>query len=243
MWEWLRRDPDYVAWHVRASAATRGAATDGTGPGDDPVQWGIHFCRTAGGRGPGRADHLACRYDPGTVRVIALPGGDDDPDAIDPAGLAPWLTVVRDDRGEHAVLSDGWHHIRIDVEQGSLAAGGAVVLHYQLKGVASAVPKLPPLRRLVDLCRTRQFARSLYPRDPRVERWLLALRVHDAMRAGASQSEMARVLFGDDPSGDGAGRRSDSLRSRVRRLVAEARRLAGGGYRVLMKRGDMGGPE
>lgn len=35
MWEWLRRDPDYVAWHARASSVTRGSA--------DPLAWGLHF--------------------------------------------------------------------------------------------------------------------------------------------------------------------------------------------------------
>jgi len=35
MWEWLRRDPDYVAWHARASAVTRGHA--------NPLPWGLHF--------------------------------------------------------------------------------------------------------------------------------------------------------------------------------------------------------
>ena len=39
MWEWLRRDPDYIAWQARASTATRGAAPAHY----DPVQWGLHF--------------------------------------------------------------------------------------------------------------------------------------------------------------------------------------------------------
>ncbi|WP_420822556.1 transcriptional regulator domain-containing protein [Sphingomonas gei] len=60
MWEWLRRDPSYVAWYTRASTATRGAS--GLAPGADPVLWGIHFRRAAGGRGPRRADPLACRF-------------------------------------------------------------------------------------------------------------------------------------------------------------------------------------
>ena len=179
--------------------------------------------------------------DPGTLRVIAVPIGSDDPDAVDPRQLAPWLTIVADQAGEHAVLSDGWHHIRIDVAQGSLAAGLPVMLHYQLAGIASARPKILPLRRVIYLCRTGRFALSLFPPDRRVERWLLALRVHDAVQAGASQSEIARVLFGDDPSADASARRSDSLRSRVRRLVGDARRLAGGGYRLLMRRRD--GPD
>ncbi|MFC3698829.1 transcriptional regulator domain-containing protein [Sphingobium xenophagum] len=35
MWEWLRRDPDYIAWHARASSVTRGRV--------DPRAWGLHF--------------------------------------------------------------------------------------------------------------------------------------------------------------------------------------------------------
>lgn len=33
MWEWLRRDPDYIAWFTSASGATRGC----------PETWGLHF--------------------------------------------------------------------------------------------------------------------------------------------------------------------------------------------------------
>jgi hypothetical protein len=40
MWEWLRRDPDYVAWYVSASSATRGPAAASE---MDPDQWGLHF--------------------------------------------------------------------------------------------------------------------------------------------------------------------------------------------------------
>jgi hypothetical protein len=130
------------------------------------------------------------------------------------------------------VLSDGWHHIRLDVAEGSLADGRPVLLRYRIHGVASLEPKLLPLRRLYDLCRHRRFALSLYPRDRRVDRWILALRVHDAIMAGASQREIAAVLFGADATG---ARQSDSLRSRVRRLSREAKALALGGYRLLMR--------
>ncbi len=36
MWEWLRRDPEYRAWHLVASRATTGIAPD-------PAAWGLHF--------------------------------------------------------------------------------------------------------------------------------------------------------------------------------------------------------
>ncbi|WP_414711472.1 transcriptional regulator domain-containing protein [Sphingobium yanoikuyae] len=35
MWEWLRRDSGYIAWHAGARASTRGSA--------DPGRWGLHF--------------------------------------------------------------------------------------------------------------------------------------------------------------------------------------------------------
>lgn len=170
--------------------------------------------------------------DPGALEVAASPIDESHPDAVDPARLRPWLTIVGDAAGEHAVLSDGWHHIRIDVAEGSLADGRPVLLRYRVAGIASLEPKLLPLRRLYDLCRHRRFAVSLYPRDRRVERWLLALRVHDAIMAGASQREIAMVLFGADAAD---ARQSDSLRSRVRRLSHEAKALAVGGYRLLLR--------
>lgn len=136
---------------------------------------------------------------------------------------------MRDADGEHIVLSDGWHHIRLDLAAGSLAMGAPVILHYHLRGLASAEAKVLPLRRFLELARHGRFARSLFPDDRLAARQILALRVHDALVAGASQREIAAVLFGpaDAP-------RADSLRSRVRRLVREARRLAAGGYRSLL---------
>ena len=130
------------------------------------------------------------------------------------------------------MLSDGWHRVRIDIEQGSLTAGIPVVLRYLIHGVASAEPKLLPLRRLIDLIRHGRFARRLFPKDARGPRHILTLRVHDALASGASQREIGLELFGE---ADAA--RADSIRSRVRRLVRESRRMAGGGYRFLMQRG------
>lgn len=173
--------------------------------------------------------------DPGALTVAAEPSVAGHPDAIDLVSLAPWLTIVGDEAGEHAVLSDGRHHIRIDVEQGSLAAGQPVILQFRLRGLAAAEPKLLPLRRLFDLCRHRRFSLSLYPPDRRAGRVILALRVHDAVRAGASQREIAHILYGEDRTTPSGAQRADSLRSRVRRLVADAGRLARGGYRTLMK--------
>ncbi|MGH6616431.1 DNA -binding domain-containing protein [Sphingomonas sp.] len=174
--------------------------------------------------------------DPGTLAVEAVPTSCLDPDAIDPAALGAWLTAIADQEGcEHAVLSDGWHRIRFDVEIGTLSSG-PVALCYRLKGSVSARPKLLPLRRLIEFSLHRRFLRSLYPPDPRVARWLVALQVRDGLASDASLREIGEALYGIErvaADWDGA---SESLRSRVRRLATEARRLARGGWRSLMRR-------
>ena len=174
--------------------------------------------------------------DPGTLEVEAVAASPHAPDAIDPATLGAWLTLAADAHGrEHAVISDGWHRIRLDIILGTLSQG-PVVLRCGVAAGGSALPKLLPLRRLVDFALHRRFARALYPADPRVARWLMALQVRDGLVDGASHREIAEALYGTERVESDWEGRSDSLRSRVRRLVAEARRLSRGGYRLMMRR-------
>ncbi len=150
--------------------------------------------------------------------------------------LARWLSIATDSDGrEHAVLSDGLRHIRLDLKSGHLIAGVPIVLHYQLYGVRSAEPRVLPLRRFLHLCRHRRFAASLFPADLQIPRGLVLLRVHDALADGASQRDIAQAVFGAPVDRDWSTT-SDSLRSRVRRLIKDARTMAGGGYRALMRR-------
>ena len=168
--------------------------------------------------------------DPAILPVRAEPAEPDDPDAVCLAALAPWLTVVAGTDGrEHAVISDGHHHLRLDVEVGRLEGEQAVVLDYLLHGVRSAAPCLLTLRRLLGLYRNRRFVRILFPPDPRMPRLVTVLRVADAVSAGASHREIAAALFRADAMSHDWNGRSDALRSRLRRLVREARVMAGGG--------------
>ncbi|HEV7290513.1 DUF2285 domain-containing protein [Sphingomonas sp.] len=174
--------------------------------------------------------------DPGTLAVEAIAAGPCEPGAVDPGELGAWLTLVRGRHGlEHAVISDGWHRIRLDVALGTLSSG-PVILRCRIEAMGSAVPKFLPLQRLVDFALHRRFARALYPADPRIERWLIALQVLDGLADGASHRELAEALYGAERVASDWGGRSDSLRSRVRRLVAEAKRLSRGGYRHLLRK-------
>ncbi|WP_376765073.1 transcriptional regulator domain-containing protein [Sphingomonas koreensis] len=55
MWEWLRRDPAYVAWYTSASGATRNS-----GGRADPLRWCLHFRRRSEPPGARGACHLGC---------------------------------------------------------------------------------------------------------------------------------------------------------------------------------------
>lgn len=175
--------------------------------------------------------------DPDTLRVAALPVDPRHADRFDHDRFARWLYVVTDPEGrEHAVLSDGYRRIRIDVEEGSLADGRPVLLRYLLSGSVGrdTDARLLPLRRAAGLLRTGRFLPALFPVERRIERLIDVLRVADALEAGASQRDIACALFGDERISSDWRAASDSLRSRVRRLVREARRMAAGGYRNLL---------
>jgi hypothetical protein len=174
--------------------------------------------------------------DPGTLKVAAFPTHSGDPDGVHLAQFAPWLTVATGPAGtEHAALSDGWRRIRLDVEAGRLSGHDTVLLHYRLQGTLSADRRVLPLRRLLHLVRHRRFAHTLFPRDPRMARWLTVLRVHDALMDGASQREIGAALYGEARIERDWQGPSDSLRSRVRRLVGEARTMTQGAYRQLLR--------
>jgi hypothetical protein len=176
--------------------------------------------------------------DPGTLKVAAHPTHRGDPDGVRLAEFAHWLTVATGPAGtEHAALSDGWRRIRLDVEAGNLSNHETILLRYRLQGTLSADLRVLSLRRLLHLLRHRRFARTLFPRDPRMARWLTVLRVHDALMDGASQREIGKALYGETRIEHGWEGQSDSLRSRVRRLVGEARTMAQGAYRQLLGAG------
>lgn len=60
------------------------------------------------------------------------------------------------------------------------------------------------------------------------------LRVWDAVREGATQRDIGIALYGRERIAADWGARSDSLKSRVRRLMQNARDMASGGYRALL---------
>jgi hypothetical protein len=199
MWEWLRRDEDYIAWYARASAATR--ATEA------PSRWGLHFRRrpaSPGSSGQGDLERClgSCDSD-GGCRAGPWSGED----RIELGELAPWLTIVAGSAGsEHVLLSDGWHHVRLDVAEGQLKGRDAVWLQYRIDGLTTAGEQILPLRRFLALCRLRRFPSALFPRDPRIARGIDMLRVHDALDeepASARSPQLCSESSGWPMNGEG----------------------------------------
>jgi hypothetical protein len=65
MWEWLRRDADYIDWYAKASTATRETGT--------PACWGLHFCREPGPPRPQARVVWSAAFDPDILPVTVAP--------------------------------------------------------------------------------------------------------------------------------------------------------------------------
>ena len=136
-------------------------------------------------------------------------------------------------RGEHLLLSDGLRTIRVDVEAGSLAR--RMRLRYRIEGIVSAERPLLTLRRLVAFLTEGRFSRQLHPGEAKARRWILLLRAFDALTAGADQRAIAEVLLSKEAGEPRWRSRAPSLRSQAQRLARDARRMAAGGYRDLLR--------
>lgn len=142
--------------------------------------------------------------------------------------------LVLADGGERLVLSDGYRRIRIDVAQGTLLSG-PVRLRYALEGFCGLDPKIATLQRFMALQNLGRFKGALHPRERFAPRWIAALRVSDALYAGASQRDIADSLFAGMAHGSDWRDGSDFLRLRVQRLVRAGRQMVSGGYRMLLR--------
>ena len=228
-WEWLRRDPGYRAAAENAIDAGNG---DASRPGETPERWGLHRFERPELALPGARPVWCSAVHPYVLTVEAGPPESDD--VFDLERLAAITTLVMAANGrEHLLISDGFQAIRIDVLAGTVAAG-PVELRYRLAGFASAERPLQTLRRLVALWRTGRFCRSLHPRDTRARRWILMLRAHDALAAGADQRDIAAELLSAEAGERRWRSHCPSLRSQAQRLVRSARRMASGGFFELL---------
>ena len=228
-WEWLRRDLGYQAAAERALA---GRGCDPVEPGEAPERWGLHAFEPPNLTAPEARPIWRAEVHSFVLGIEARPS--DGEDVFDLQRFGALSSLLTIDAREHLLFSDGLRSIRIDVLSGTVA-GGPVQLRYRLAGLAAAEPPVLTLRRLLALCRTGGFCRSLHPREARGKRWMLMLRVQDALTAGADQREIASALLSPEASEPRWRIRSPSVRSQVQRLVRGVRRMSSAGYLDLLR--------
>ena len=214
-WEWLRRDARYRAAFARRQ---KGAHAFSLCCFADPLL----DARAA------KPFWRAC-VDPTVVSLTACPPTGDE--GIDLTTLGSLLSLHRDGQGEHVLLSDGLHMLRLDILSGSIGSG-AVSLTWRLGGLGSAGMGLLTLQRLIALVEAGHFLPSLHHTPTRVARCVDVLRVHDGLVDGASYRDLAATLYGEDVAGPRWRVTNPSWHLRVRRLAgAEGSTIAalGGG--------------
>jgi hypothetical protein len=226
-WEWLRRDRRY-----RIAA---GQALADCPPSDamSPEQFGLVVFEHPDLAVPDARpvwSAAACRY---VLHAEVAPAAAPD-DSFALNSVRSLARVVDTDAAAHLLLSDGLRTIRVDAPPG--AFGGAPLrLRYRLEGIISAEPAVLALRRFLMLCHSGHFSRSLHCREPRARRWILMLRTHDALAAGAAQRDVAGELLSRTACRARWRTREPSIRSQVQRLVRAAACCSGGGYRELLR--------
>ena len=207
-WEWLRRDTAY------RDAALKALGAEASVVGAWPGQWGLCAFEDPNVAAPRARPVWSKRVHAAVLEAVVEPTCEDE-DRIDLGAMDKLLSSAGTDGArEHLLLSDGLHAIRLDL-MGEWTRSASVRLRYSLAGIASAEQPLLALRRLLALCRTGCFSRSLHPKEPKGRRWVLLLRAHDALAAGAGHRDIAEALL---KSGSGAaevaGRRALAALSR-----------------------------
>ena len=143
--------------------------------------------------------------------------------------------VAIDSKGhQHICITDGFSHLRIDVENGTVLQG-SVAFRVSVGDVARLPTILHSLTQLDAIWRAGKFPPPVLTRTYHRVRTLMALRIHDALIAGASQRDLGRLIFGSKRVASDWNGTSDALRSQIRRLIQLSAELSAGGYRRLLQ--------
>ncbi|OCC24328.1 hypothetical protein MB02_07000 [Croceicoccus estronivorus] len=229
-WEWLRRDPAYHSVAGTSAVALGNVTFLESASADCIARWGCLATPDAS-LGWMEAPVLwSAAVDASVLQVVAVPVMDRQTEPFDLVRSEVRATVVRGGNRQHVLLGSGAGGIRLDVAGGSLLEGPVSLMH-DLSRVVDLEPTLAPLRRFLDFQRTGHLMEVPHA-SQRMRRQVLALRVHDALVAGASIRDVGVMLFGLERVRDEwAG---EALKSQCRRLIAMARDMAAGGYRKLL---------
>ncbi len=160
-------------------------------------------------------------------------GESDNDDCVDVRRLQATTTVLRlSDGSERVRLASGSNSVSLEVTEGSVL-NGPVRLVSTIENFRTVPAQILTLERLHTLWRLKKFRKKDFRPDRRNQRWLLALRALDLDHAEYSHREIAHLILADDDP-QVWRREKNSLRARVRRLIALGRELRDGGYLTVL---------
>lgn len=232
-WEWLRRDPGY---RRRARDGVELFADRVTiveaAPGDCTDRWGC-LDMPGAGRAWSEAPILwSATVDPSVLKVVARPARKSERHAFDLHQCPAPAALVCTPGCEHLLLRAGHGSARLDIVSGTLLEG-PVVLLFDFAAVDTIESAIGALHRFLDFQRTGTLPGAPAHGGQRLRRQILALRVHDAIAAGASIRDVGIMLFGSERVRDEWA--DEALKSQCRRLIALAGEMTVGGYLSLFR--------
>lgn len=139
-------------------------------------------------------------------------------------------TVLRERDREQLSISDGLRRIGVVLENATFL-GGPISLVFRINDDDRLPDQLRSLAEFRAFRRLGYFKRRV---DPHAQQWINQLRAYDAVQQGASEREIARTLFPRRLDDEGWREGSESVRSTVRRLIVNSRRMVCGGYHKLL---------
>lgn len=231
-WEWLRRDPDYRKLADRSALPGHDTAILDPAPAQCTALWGCLNMPDAERRCTDAPLLWSAEVDRSVLRVLALSAAGRLGTPFDLAACGTKVFVVDGGECQHLLLRGRAGSIRLDVLSGSLL-DGPVSLVLCLAGMEADGPAMVTLRRFLHLRRTGRIPAVSTRACQRLRRQVLALRVHDALAAGASIRDVGIMLFGFERVREEWA--DEALKSHCRRLITLAREMVAGGYRTLLR--------
>lgn len=223
----LAADSAVWAWEFGRRAARR------NGGGEPSRSPGLCFA------GPGPHGDRApavlwnWRVDPSAPVLEVEPASAGEPSVLDLRALTLPVLVARGEDGEqHALVSEGQSRLRLAVVRGDVLSG-PVACRYRLPRREFAGASLDGLRQILALSATGHLPRGAVRPRAKVARWVEVLQAYDARQAGASQRQIAILLFGQARVREDWSGASDYMRMRVQRLLRAAEDMVAGRYRAL----------
>ncbi|GLV24714.1 DNA -binding domain-containing protein [Sphingobium sp. TomTYG45] len=235
-WEWLRRDPAYRRLEPAPHRMGRtGVILIEHAAHPVVTRWGCLNVENSTLPAPDGAILWSSALDPSILRCLAVPAAIGQAGAFNLELCGEKAVVVKGGAGaEHILIGARPGGLRIDLLEGTLLQG-PVMLRYDFSAADDIEPSLTTLRAFHHLCRMGKLSHRAIKKRQRDRRVVDALRTHDALQAGASIRDVGILLFGAGRVAEEWGAPGEALKSQCRRMIALARRMAGGGYRCLLQ--------